>query len=122
WRKKMDQEKLIKQLIEEVMKSMGTSNVSSSVAAKTADCCEQIDASNYPLGEKIPEQIKSPTGRKLSEITLDKLIKGEIGAADMRISPETLEMQAEVAESVKRDAFAGNLRRASELIAVPDER
>ena len=40
----------------------------------------------------------------------------------MRIAPETLEMQAQVAESVGRDAFAGNLRRAAELIAVPDER
>ena len=40
----------------------------------------------------------------------------------MRISPETLEMQAQVAESVNREAFAGNLRRAAELIAVPDDR
>ena len=34
----------------------------------------------------------------------------------------TLEMQAQVAESVHREAFAGNLRRAAELIAVPDDR
>ena len=40
----------------------------------------------------------------------------------MRIAPETLEMQAQVAESVGREAFAGNLRRAAELIAVPDDR
>ena len=32
------------------------------------------------------------------------------------------EMQAQVAESVHREAFAGNLRRAAELIAVPDDR
>ena len=38
------------------------------------------------------------------------------------IAPETLEMQAQVAESVHREAFAGNLRRAAELIAVPDDR
>ena len=31
-------------------------------------------------------------------------------------------MQAQVAESVGRDAFASNLRRAAELIAVPDKR
>mgnify|MGYP002791969567 CR=1 FL=1 len=29
---------------------------------------------------------------------------------------------AEMAESVHREAFAGNLRRAAELIAVPDDR
>lgn len=31
-------------------------------------------------------------------------------------------MQAQIAESVNRDSFARNLRRASELIAVPDAR
>ena len=51
-----------------------------------------------------------------------KVINGELSADDMRIAPETLEMQAQVAESVHREAFAGNLRRAAELIAVPDDR
>ena len=50
------------------------------------------------------------------------MLSGELTADDMRISPETLEYQAQVAESVNREAFAGNLRRAAELIAVPDER
>ncbi len=40
----------------------------------------------------------------------------------MRISAETLEMQAQVSESAGNDAFAANLRRAAELIAVPDDR
>lgn len=52
----------------------------------------------------------------------EKVINGELSADDMRIAPETLEMQAQVAESVHREAFAGNLRRAAELIAVPDDR
>ena len=39
-----------------------------------------------------------------------------------RIAPETLELQAQIAESVGRNAFARNLRRAAELIAVPDTR
>lgn len=120
----MDQEKLIKQIVEEVMKNIDTSGMSSASVPKKDICrkCEEIDASSYPLGEKIPDKIKSPTGKNLSDMTFDKLIKGELGASDMRIAPETLEMQAQVAESVKRDAFAGNLRRASELIAVPDDR
>lgn len=46
---------------------------------------------------------------------------GELTAADFRIAPETLELQAQVAESADRDALARNLRRAAELIAVPDE-
>lgn len=118
----MDQEKLIKHIIEEVMKSMNTDGVSSPNCAAATDNCAKVDASSYPLGEKISDQLKSPTGKKLSEMTFEKLIKGELGATDMRISPETLKMQAQVAESVKREAFAGNLMRASELIFVPDER
>ncbi|MDR1790971.1 MAG: diol dehydratase small subunit, partial [Propionibacteriaceae bacterium] len=39
---------------------------------------------------------------------------------DFRTNPEVLIMQAEVAESVGRDAFGRNLRRAAELTAVPD--
>lgn len=49
-------------------------------------------------------------------------MNGKIGAEDCRIAPETLELQAQIAESVGRNAFARNLRRAAELIAVPDTR
>jgi len=45
-----------------------------------------------------------------------------VTGADVRITPETLEMQAQVAESRGRTVFASNLRRAAELIAVSDER
>ncbi|MCD8232977.1 MAG: diol dehydratase small subunit, partial [Cloacibacillus porcorum] len=41
---------------------------------------------------------------------------------DLPISPESGEMQAPVAESVGRGAFANNMRRAAELIAVGDDR
>lgn len=119
----MDNEKLLKQIVEEVMKSINLSNVKTGNDARpNAAYSSKIDASSYPLGEKIPDKIKSPSGKYLSDITLERVIKGDISAVDMRISPETLEMQAQVAESIGRDAFAANLRRASELIAVPDER
>ena len=49
------------------------------------------------------------------------LKSGELTAEDFRIAPETLEMQAQVAESVDRDSLARNMRRAAELIAVPDD-
>ncbi|NLY45118.1 MAG: diol dehydratase small subunit [Tissierella sp.] len=116
----MEQEQLLKQIIEEVMKSMnGNKEIDKSHTVSNTD---RMDVTNYPLGEKVPERIKTPTGKLLSEITLDKVISGEIGSSDVRISPETLEMQAQVSESVNKDAFANNLRRASELIAVPDDR
>lgn len=81
-----------------------------------------VDFNSYPLSEKIPGQIKSPTGKALEDITLDALMKGEITSDDVKIAPETLEMQAQVADSVGRHAFARNLRRASELIIIPDDR
>lgn len=125
----MDQEVLLKQIVEEVMKNInGSSSVKKDNCEINQDCktdcktLKKVDASSYPLSEKIPDQLKSPTGKVLSDMTLDKLLKGEIGANDMRISPETLELQAQVSDSVGREAFAKNLRRASELIAVPDER
>lgn len=114
----MDQEQLVKQIMQEVLKNMQGQTAQKAESA----CCNKVTKEQYPLAEKIPEKIKTPTGLSLSDITLDKVISGEITAKDMRISPETLEMQAQVAESVRRDAFASNLRRAGELIAVPDAR
>ena len=82
----------------------------------------KVPAANYPLAESMADQIKTPTGKDFTSLSYEKVINGELSADDMRIAPETLEMQAQVAESVHREAFAGNLRRAAELIAVPDDR
>lgn len=112
----MKNEELIKLITEEVLKSrLNMSNSNDNTNGN-------VSRSNYPLGENIPEQINTPNGVKLSNITLEKLISGEIDGKDMRITKETLEKQAKVAESVNRDSFARNLKRAAELTVVPDER
>ena len=113
----MDQELLMKQIVEQVMAAM--SGKAAPVAAPKKGC---VTAADYPLGVKMPEAIKTPTGKPYSSLSYEKVIAGELTSDDMRIAPETLEMQAQVAESIGREAFAGNLRRAAELIAVPDER
>ena len=113
----MDQELLMKQIVEQVMAAM---NGKAAPAAAPKNGC--VTAADYPLGVKMPEAIKTPTGKPFSSLSYEKVSAGELTSDDMRIAPETLEMQAQVAESVGRDAFAGNLRRAAELIAVPDER
>ena len=82
----------------------------------------RMNPKDYPLATKRPESIKTPTGMSLQDITLEKVLSGEINADDIRISPETLEMQAQIAESMNRDAIARNFRRAAELIRVPDDR
>ena len=117
----MSQELLIKQIIEEVLKSMGDTSTQSKEETVAKDTLK-VTAENYPLSEKMSDKIKAQSGMNFEDITLDKVINGQIQSEDIRISPETLEMQAQVAESVGRDAFAENLRRAAELIAVPDKR
>lgn len=116
----MNQEQMLKQIVEEVMKAMSGSKAAASTATYAAG--SKVTAANYPLGEKMADRISSPKGKKLADMSLEQILDGRLTAEDMRIAPETLEMQAQVAESVGRDAFAGNLRRASELIAVPDDR
>lgn len=83
---------------------------------------ERVSAKDYPLATKRPQFIKTPTGKNLEDITLENVLSGQIKPEDVRISPETLESQAQIAESMNRDALARNFRRASELIAVPDDR
>lgn len=115
----MDQELLMKQIVEKVMAAMNSTSpapVSETTKAGT------VTANDYPLAEKIPDKIKTPTGKDFESLKYQDLIDGKLTPEDMLIAPETLEMQAQVAESVGREAFASNLRRAAELIAVPDER
>lgn len=77
---------------------------------------------DYPLGEKKASTLRTPTGKGMADITLEAVLAGNITGADVRITPETLEAQAQIAESIGRGVFAKNLRRAAELIAIPDAR
>lgn len=117
----MDQEVLMKQIVEQVLAAMKNGGTVPA-AAPAATGTKKLTAADYPLAEKSPEKIKTPTGKPFTSLSYEKVLSGELKIEDMRIAPETLEMQAQVAESVKREAFAGNLRRAAELISVPDKR
>ena len=64
--------------------------------------------------------LKAFSGRPLSDVTLDAVRAGEIGTDDLRIHPETLEHQAEVAERHANPQLAANFRRAAELTALDD--
>jgi propanediol dehydratase small subunit len=77
---------------------------------------------------RTPREISPPapalralSGRPVAEITLDAVRAGEIGVADLRIHPETLERQAVVAERHGNPQLAANLRRAAELTAIGDD-
>lgn len=77
---------------------------------------------DYPLAEQRPELIFTPTGKKIDQITMDKVLAGDVKVDDCRISAQTLEYQAQIAESAGNRQMALNLRRAAELTSFSDER
>jgi propanediol dehydratase small subunit len=77
--------------------------------------------SDYPLGTRRPELVATPSGRALADVTLEAARTGALGADDIRATPETLRLQAEVARSAGRSQLAESLERAAELAAVPDD-
>lgn len=77
---------------------------------------------DYPLAEHHPDEVTTPTGKRLADITMEAVIAGDITAEDLRITPDTLRAQADIAASAGRRQLGDNFRRAAELTAVPDER
>ncbi len=77
---------------------------------------------DYPLSAKRPDLVQSASGKKLDELTLDKVLAGEVGFEDFKTRPETLEYQAQIAASAGRPHISTNLRRAAEMTRIPDER
>jgi len=55
------------------------------------------------------------SGRDAAELTFDRLADEDLGADDVRIHPETLARQADVAQTYGNPQLAANLRRAAEL-------
>jgi len=75
----------------------------------------------YPLGEYEKDFIQSKTGKKLTDITLDEVVKGHISSDDIKISKETLKAQGQVARENGSVSMEKNFERAAELVDVPDD-
>jgi propanediol dehydratase small subunit len=75
-------------------------------------------SSDYPLGTRRPDLVRTPGGIPLDELTLHG---DRVTAAELRATPETLRLQAEVARGAGRTQLADNLLRAAELAPLPDE-
>lgn len=75
---------------------------------------------SYPLSESGRDAVRSTSGRAVAEITLAAVLDGEIDPTDVRISPETLRLQADFAERGGNPQLAENLRRGAELVAFTD--
>lgn len=77
--------------------------------------------SNYPLGKNEADTITSRTGKKLSQITLDEVKRGNVTADDIKISSEMLKRQGAVAKEADNPQMQANFERAAELVNVPDD-
>ncbi|MGF7437563.1 diol dehydratase small subunit [Lentilactobacillus senioris] len=103
---------------ETVSKTENSSKASNLVASDK----KSMTVDDYPLFQKHPDMVNAPTGKNMKEITIDAVISGKVKPEDLRISPETLEAQGEIAKDAGRDSLKGNFDRAAELTNIPDER
>jgi propanediol dehydratase small subunit len=76
---------------------------------------------DYPLGTRRPDLVTTPGGVPLADVTLDAIRARTLGGDEIRATPDTLRLQAEVALAAGRTQLADSLERAAELAAVPDE-
>jgi propanediol dehydratase small subunit len=76
---------------------------------------------DYPLGTRRPDLVRTPSGLRLEELTLDAVRASRLEPADLRATAGTLRLQGEVAQAAGRVELAASLARAAELTALPDE-
>ncbi len=76
---------------------------------------------DYPMLKKHGDMIKTPTGKSVSELTLENVLNENVTIKDVRISSEMLHAQAQIAESAGKKQIGENLKRAAELTQVPDD-
>jgi propanediol dehydratase small subunit len=72
----------------------------------------------YPLGAERRAEVRTPGGLRLDELQLHD---PRVTRDELRATPATLCLQAEVAEKAGRRDLGANLRRAAELASIPEE-
>jgi propanediol dehydratase small subunit len=110
----------IENLVRGILKEMNGATVSTNENPVTASSGATVR--DYPIAQKHPEWIKTKTGKTLDDITLANVLNGNLIAEDLKITPEILRAQGEIATSAGRQTISRNFERAAELTKVPDER
>lgn len=106
-------EELVRKILEEMNSKPSSTPTSTTSTATVAD---------YPISKKHPEWIKLGNGKGFEEITLQNILDDKVTAQDMRITPEILRKQGEIAQAAGRSFVKNNFDRAAELTKVPDAR
>jgi propanediol dehydratase small subunit len=82
---------------------------------------DKLGIADYPLAEHRPELVRGRRGKGLAELSLDEVLSGAVEMEDLRITPEALLQQAEIARDANRATLAGNFERASEMAGLPQD-
>jgi len=81
----------------------------------------KLGIADYPLAERRPELVRGRRGKGLADLTLEDVLSGEVEMEDLRITPDALLQQAEIARDANRATLAGNFERASEMAKLPQD-
>lgn len=122
----MDDNMNIEQIVKEVMKMMNTETESPVVGASNHSTvngtAKKLTLEDYPLATKSKDLIKTKSGKGLDDIDVKSVLSGAVKSEDIKITADVLLYQAQIADKVGRVQFAKNLRRAAEMVAIPDAR
>ncbi|MCB2357663.1 diol dehydratase small subunit [Clostridium estertheticum] len=122
----MDDNMNIEQIVKEVMKMMNAETSSPEVklesSSATNGTAKKLTLKDYPLATKSKELIKTKSGKGLDDIDVKSVLNGDVKPEDIKITAEVLLYQAQIADEVGRVQFGKNLRRAAEMVAIPDAR
>ncbi|WP_137388056.1 diol dehydratase small subunit [Rhodoligotrophos defluvii] len=83
------------------------------------DAERSLGIADYPLAEKQPNWVRTASGKSLDDLTLAAVEAGEVNLTDLRITPQALRDQAQIARAAGRPTLASNFERAAELVDVP---
>jgi propanediol dehydratase small subunit len=118
----------VEAMVKKILKDMNTkdsssnhSNSNKGIANGDSSKFKNATANDYPILQKHPEWVKTPTGKTYDEITLEGVLDGSVTPQDVRITSDMLYAQGAIATDAGRPAIKNNLDRAAELVAVPDD-
>lgn len=80
-----------------------------------------LKVTDFPLAETAPDQVRGGRGKALDDLTLEAVLEGSVTIEDLRITPQALCAQAEIARAAGRFTLAANFERGAELVGVPDD-
>jgi propanediol dehydratase small subunit len=86
-----------------------------------AEDADPLTLADYPLAETRPELVRSLSGKPMTEITLETVLDGSVTMNDLRIHPDALRSQAEIARAAGRPTLAVNFERGADLVGVPQD-